>query len=69
MFVVGHDWGAGVGWGLCMLRPDRVKAYVSLGIILSAMKPYDGVDKVKQQEEVYGENFYICRFQVGYQYA
>ncbi|KAF5463074.1 hypothetical protein F2P56_019019 [Juglans regia] len=29
-FVVGHDWGANVGWHLSLLRPDRVKGLVTL---------------------------------------
>ncbi|KAH0864735.1 hypothetical protein HID58_081946 [Brassica napus] len=24
-FVSGHDWGATIGWSLCLFRPDRVK--------------------------------------------
>ncbi|KAF3529846.1 hypothetical protein DY000_02039432 [Brassica cretica] len=27
-FVAGHDWGAIIGWSLCLFRPDRVKGFV-----------------------------------------
>ena len=30
--LVGHDWGAGVGWGVAGLRPDRVLSYASLSV-------------------------------------
>ena len=30
--VVGHDWGAGVGWMLCMTAPQRVAQYVALSV-------------------------------------
>lgn len=31
-FVVGHDWGAMVGWYLSLFRPDRVKGFVALSV-------------------------------------
>ncbi|KAL4370223.1 hypothetical protein AHAS_Ahas06G0044300 [Arachis hypogaea] len=27
VFLVGHDWGAIIGWYLCLFRPELVKAY------------------------------------------
>jgi pimeloyl-ACP methyl ester carboxylesterase len=30
--VVGHDWGAAVGWMLCMTAPQRVEQYVALSV-------------------------------------
>ncbi len=30
--VVGHDWGALVGWLLCMRAPQRVEQYVALSV-------------------------------------
>lgn len=30
--VVGHDWGAGIGWALAALRPDRVDRFVALSV-------------------------------------
>ncbi|MGJ9418562.1 alpha/beta fold hydrolase [Massilia sp. CMS3.1] len=30
--VVGHDWGAVVGWLLCMAAPERIEQYVALSV-------------------------------------
>jgi pimeloyl-ACP methyl ester carboxylesterase len=30
--VVGHDWGAGVGWALATMVPQRVQRYVALSV-------------------------------------
>jgi pimeloyl-ACP methyl ester carboxylesterase len=30
--VVGHDWGAAVGWMLCMNAPQRIEQYVALSV-------------------------------------
>lgn len=30
--VVGHDWGAVVGWMLCMQVPERIEQYVTLSV-------------------------------------
>ncbi|KAK4282766.1 hypothetical protein QN277_014104 [Acacia crassicarpa] len=61
VFLVAHDWGAIIGWYLCTFRPDRVKAYVCLSVPLMPrnprVKPLDGF------RAVYGEDYYICRFQ------
>lgn len=61
VFLVAHDWGAIIGWYLCMFRPDRVKAYVCLSVPFMPrnprVKPIDGF------RAVYGEDYYICRFQ------
>ncbi|GLU18952.1 hypothetical protein SLE2022_352270 [Rubroshorea leprosula] len=61
VFLVGHDWGAIIGWFLCLFRPDRVKAFVSLSV------PYLRFDPVKKPVEAwrafYGDDYYICRFQ------
>lgn len=62
--MVGHDWGAIVGWWLCLLRPDRVKGYVAVAV--PAMpRPAGETDWVQQSRAALGEGFYICRFQVG----
>jgi pimeloyl-ACP methyl ester carboxylesterase len=31
-FVVSHDWGAIVGWFLCLFRPERIIALASLSV-------------------------------------
>ncbi|EHA8591454.1 bifunctional epoxide hydrolase 2-like [Cocos nucifera] len=62
VFVVGHDWGALIAWNLCMFRPDRVKALVNLSVAFMprnpAMKPVDYF------RDLYGDDYYICRFQI-----
>ena len=34
--VVGHDWGAGIGWTLASVAPQRVQRYVALSVGRSA---------------------------------
>jgi len=61
-FVVAHDWGAVVAWWLCLFRPDRVKALVNLSVAFSPRNPkYKPVDMLRA---AYGDDYYICRFQV-----
>jgi len=64
VFLVAHDWGAVIGWYLCMFRPDRVKAYVCLSVPLLHRNPeFRTVDAMRA---MYGDDFYVCRFQVYY---
>ncbi|PKH93586.1 hypothetical protein CRG98_049829, partial [Punica granatum] len=60
-FVVGHDWGAIIAWYLSLYRPDRVRALINLSVPFTprnpARKPIDTF------RAVYGDNYYICRFQ------
>ncbi|XP_058084061.1 uncharacterized protein LOC131231776 isoform X1 [Magnolia sinica] len=60
VFVVGHDWGAIMAWYLCLFRPDRVKALVNLSVAFSRRTPIKTVDVLRS---IYGDNYYICRFQ------
>ncbi|KAK7284394.1 hypothetical protein RJT34_19139 [Clitoria ternatea] len=62
VFLVAHDWGAIVGWSLCAFRPDKVKAYVCLSVPLWPRNPY--VKPVDGMRALYGDDYYICRFQV-----
>ncbi|KAI6674588.1 hypothetical protein NL676_002494 [Syzygium grande] len=48
VFVVGHEWGAMIACYLCLFRPDRVKAVVSMSESLRA---------------TFGDDYYVCRFQ------
>ncbi|MFQ6631678.1 hypothetical protein Gotur_009008 [Gossypium turneri] len=61
VFVVGHDWGAIIAWYLCLFRPDKVKAVLTLSVPFTPrnpqMKPTDG------WRAIYGNDYYICRFQ------
>ncbi|KAI4369381.1 hypothetical protein MLD38_017824 [Melastoma candidum] len=60
-YLVAHDWGALIGWYLCMFRPDRVLAYVCLTVPFRprhpSMKPVDAM------RAYFGDDYYICRFQ------
>ncbi|KAJ6384572.1 hypothetical protein OIU78_027806 [Salix suchowensis] len=61
VFLVAHDWGAVIGWYLCLFRPDRVKAYLCLSVPYMPrnpeMKPVEGM------KLAFGEDYYMCRFQ------
>ena len=62
VFVVGHDWGATIAWYLSLFRPDRVKALLNLGV---AFFPRDAMNKpVETFRAFFGDEYYICRFQV-----
>lgn len=62
VFLVGHDWGAYIAWHLCLFRPERVKALVNMSI---AFMPRDPTRKmVETFREIYGNDHYVCRFQV-----
>jgi pimeloyl-ACP methyl ester carboxylesterase len=60
VFVAGHDWGAQVAWHLCLLRPDRVRAVVSLGVPYFPRAPRP----VTELFAARGDGFYITQFQV-----
>jgi pimeloyl-ACP methyl ester carboxylesterase len=62
VFVVGHDWGAIVSWNLCLLRPDRVRALVNLSVAFMPRRP--GVKPLEYFRAAYGDEYYVCRFQV-----
>ncbi|CAL0302308.1 unnamed protein product [Lupinus luteus] len=61
VYLVAHDWGAIIGWYLSLFRPDRIKAYVCLSVPFMPrnpkIKPVDGM------RALYGDDYYICRFQ------
>ncbi|KAI5424439.1 hypothetical protein KIW84_030577, partial [Lathyrus oleraceus] len=62
VFLVAHDWGAIIGWNLCLFRPEKVKAYVCLSVPYlprnPKIKPVDGM------RALFGDDYYVCRFQV-----
>jgi pimeloyl-ACP methyl ester carboxylesterase len=62
VFLVAHDWGAIIGWYVCLFRPERIKAYVCLSVPFlprnPKVKPVDGM------RAMFGDDYYICRFQV-----
>ncbi|WJX85368.1 hypothetical protein P8452_67829 [Trifolium repens] len=61
VFLVAHDWGAIIGWYVCLFRPERIKAYVCLSVPFlprnPKVKPVDGM------RAMFGDDYYICRFQ------
>ncbi|KAJ6420162.1 hypothetical protein OIU84_030133 [Salix udensis] len=60
-FVVGHDWGAVLGWHLSLLRPDRVKGLMAISV---PYFPRDPVAKaIESFRERFGDGFYISQFQ------
>ncbi|KAG5084311.1 hypothetical protein AAZX31_19G217900 [Glycine max] len=61
VFLVAHDWGAIIGWYLCMFRPDKVKAYVCLSVPLLRRDP--NIRTVDGMRALYGDDYYVCRFQ------
>ncbi|MED6188281.1 hypothetical protein PIB30_084441 [Stylosanthes scabra] len=61
VFLVGHDWGAIIGWYFCMLHPEMVKAYVCLSVPFLRRNPT--VPTVDGMRAMYGDNYYVCRFQ------
>ncbi|GAV62750.1 Abhydrolase_6 domain-containing protein [Cephalotus follicularis] len=62
VFLVGHDWGAVIAWWFCLFRPDRIKALVNMSVQFNKRNP-----KVKTLDgfrALFGDDYYICRFQV-----
>ncbi|XP_047323799.1 epoxide hydrolase A-like [Impatiens glandulifera] len=62
VFLVAHDWGALIGWYLCLFRPDLIKAFISITVPfrprLLNIKP------VAAMRAFFGDDYYMCRFQV-----
>ncbi|XP_020594449.1 uncharacterized protein LOC110034537, partial [Phalaenopsis equestris] len=61
VFVVGHDWGAIVAWNLCAFRPDKVEALVNLSVPFFPRK--QALWRTDTLRAMYGDDFYVCRFQ------
>ena len=62
VFVVAHDWGAIIAWSLCSFRADIVKAFVCLSVPFRPRNPM--MKPVETFRKVFGDDYYICRFQV-----
>ena len=55
--LVGHDWGAAVGWQTCMQHPDRIERYAALAVGHPTAYAHGGiVQKLKA--------YYILFFQI-----
>ncbi|KAL3364955.1 hypothetical protein AABB24_010221 [Solanum stoloniferum] len=61
VFLVGHDWGAVIAWHVCLLRPDRIKALVSMSVVFHPRNPKR--KPIESMRAVLGDDYYICRFQ------
>lgn len=61
VFLVGHDWGSFIGWWFCRLRPDRIKAYVSLSVVFSPRNPTRR--PLQSLRTAFGDDYYMCTFQ------
>ncbi|CAN1355247.1 Epoxide hydrolase B [Linum perenne] len=61
-FVVGHNWGAAMGWYFARFQPDRVRAVVNLSVPPLQQSP--GSNIIEVFGDVYGDDYYFCRFQV-----
>ena len=64
VFVVAHDWGALIAWSLCLFRAEMVKAFVCLSVPFRPRHP--NRKPVETMRMVFGDDYYICRFQVGF---
>lgn len=62
VFLVAHDWGAMIGWYLCLFRPDLVKAYVCLTVPFRPRHPK--MKPIPTMRAFLGDDYYMCRFQV-----
>jgi pimeloyl-ACP methyl ester carboxylesterase len=67
VFLVGHDWGATIAWHFSLFRPDRVKALVNMSVVFSPRNP--ALDPVERSRALFGDDHYICRFQVIHFYS
>ncbi|CAN1285960.1 Bifunctional epoxide hydrolase 2 [Linum perenne] len=58
-FVVGHDWGAAMGWYFARFRPDRVRAVVNLSsnffVKIKFRKPNSDLQEVGEAEEEFAQ--------------
>jgi pimeloyl-ACP methyl ester carboxylesterase len=58
--VVGHDWGALVGWQMALLAPERMAGYIALNIPFLKRPPINPVTYMRLK---LGKDFYIVNFQ------
>ncbi|KAK7821631.1 epoxide hydrolase a [Quercus suber] len=60
VFLVAHDWGAIMGWYLCLFKPERVKAFVCLSVPFTPRSPQ--MIPMDRMRGFFGDDYYICRF-------
>ncbi|HYM36487.1 MAG TPA: alpha/beta hydrolase [Steroidobacteraceae bacterium] len=57
--LVGHDWGAIVGWHCMLLHPERFTAYIAMSV------PYAGHGQqslIQTLQKAYNDNFYYILY-------
>lgn len=57
--VVGHDWGALVGWHMALVLPERMTGYIALNIPFLKRPPVNPVTYMRLR---LGKDFYIVNF-------
>ncbi|KAK4595680.1 hypothetical protein RGQ29_013959 [Quercus rubra] len=62
VFLVAHDWGAIMGWYLCLFKPERVKAFVCLSVPFTPRSPQ--MKPMDRMRGFFGDDYYIYRFQL-----
>lgn len=58
--IVGHDWGAIIGWNVALMRPDRIRGVIGLGVPYIPRGP---VSFLTAMCSMLGERFYMGYFQ------
>lgn len=57
--LVGHDWGAIVGWHAMLLHPSRFTAYVAMSVPYSGRGPLSVTEGLKR---TLGDNFFYIQY-------
>ncbi|TDC88426.1 alpha/beta hydrolase [Actinomadura sp. 7K507] len=58
--VAGHDWGAPVAWATAQMRPDKVRGVIAMSV---PHRPRSSKPPVASMRRLFGEGFYMVRFQ------
>jgi pimeloyl-ACP methyl ester carboxylesterase len=58
--LVGHDWGAGVGWWIALRHPERLERFVAL----SAPHPAVWIDAMRNNPEQRKKSWYVRAFRI-----
>jgi pimeloyl-ACP methyl ester carboxylesterase len=62
--IIGHDWGALVGWQMTLLAPERMAGYIALNIPFIKRPPINPITYMRWK---LGKDFYIVNFQDSYE--
>ncbi|MFA1545739.1 alpha/beta fold hydrolase [Actinomadura chokoriensis] len=58
--VVGHDWGAPVAWAVAQMRSDKVRGVIGMSV---PHRPRSSRPPVESMRRLFGDGFYMVRFQ------